>query len=148
MAEDVVVFKNFSRPRPRLRFAAGPDEEEFEAYPVMPPVRLQELMGIIRAARSVDTSDESKADRAIKMFEDFFVEVLLDESIDRFRKKLSDRMKGVQLEEAYDIFQWLIERYGLRPTQSSSPSSTGSPSGDDGKSSTDGVSLEGSDPSN
>jgi hypothetical protein len=147
MTDDSVVFKSFSKPRPPIKFAAGPDEEVFECYPVMPPARLQELMNLIKQVRTTDTSDDSRLESSLKMLSDFFEQVLRDEYIDKFKKKLSDRVNGIQIDEGMDIFQWLIERYGLRPSTSSASSSAGSPSGVDGNSSTDGVSPEGSDPS-
>lgn len=145
MAE--VQFRSFSKARPKIEFAAGPDEETFEAYPVMPPTKLQEMLEVIKRVRSVGGDDSDRAARSFVMLREFFEQVLRDESYSRFVKKLEDVENGVQLEECMDIFQWLVECYGLRPTTSSPSSSAGLPSGGDGTSSTDGAQAKGSDPS-
>lgn len=147
MTEPEVQFKSFSKPRPKIEFDCGPDAEVFEAYPVMPPAGLQEMISIVRQVRSISTDDAERSNRALKILDDFFELVLVDESIDRFKKKMQDKKSGVQLDDIMDIFHWLIERYGLRPTESPSPSSTGSPSGDGGTSSTGGAQLAESVPS-
>lgn len=144
---DEVQFKSFSKARPKIEFDAGPDEERFEAYPVMPPTMLQELLAVIRQVRTVGGVDEEKAVKTFTMLSDFFKLVLVDESYSRFQNKMSDRISGVQIDECTEIFQWLVERYGLRPSESSTSSSAGSPSGVDGTSSTAGAPLEESDPS-
>lgn len=137
---DEVQFKSFSRPRPKIEFGAGPDDEHFEAYPVMPPVMLQELVNIIRNVRTAgDIDNEDKMTATLGMLNEFFSLVLKDESYTRFQKKMANKESGVQIDEIMDIFNWMIEQYGLRPTSSSSSSSAGSPSGDDGNSSTDGA---------
>ncbi len=146
MADDV-QFKSFARARPKIEFDCGPDAEVFEAYPVMPPTQLQEMLNIIKRVRSVGTDDTDRAAKSFQMMEDFFQLILRDESYTRFQKKLQDKENGVQIDELMEVFQWLIERYGLRPSQSPNSSSDGSPSGVGGSSSMDGASREGSDPS-
>lgn len=145
---DEVQFKSFSRARPKIEFDAGPDEERFEAYPVMPPTMLQEMLTVVKRVRTVGTDkDENRVAQSFDMMRDFFELTLVDESYTRFVKKMGDKNTGVQIDECMEIFQWLVERYGLRPSASSTSSSAGSPSGVDGTSSTVGASLEESDPS-
>lgn len=59
--------------------------------------------------------------------------------------------KPIELPQLDEILKWLMEEYGLRPTQSSSDSSAGSPDPASGTSSTDGtseaVSISASSPS-
>jgi hypothetical protein len=62
--------------------------------------------------------------------------VLLPESLERFNARMRDRENPIEIDQVEDIVSWLMEQYGLRPTEPSSPSPSGSPGPDSGITST------------
>lgn len=58
--------------------------------------------------------------------------VLFPESADRFIERLRDQQNPIGQVRFGEITQWLLEQYGLRPTEQDSASSTGSESQDAG----------------
>lgn len=62
--------------------------------------------------------------------------VLFPESADRFIERLRDQANPIGQTRFGKITQWLLEQYGLRPTEQDSASSTGSENQDAGTSST------------
>lgn len=65
-------------------------------------------------------------------------QLLTNESAYLFREKVNDKTIGVK--RLMKILPWIMEEFGLRPTQPSTPSSTGQSDGETGTTSTDGVS--------
>lgn len=63
--------------------------------------------------------------------------LLTDESAARFIERLGSKTEPISLVQTGEIIPWLMEQYGMRPTEPSEPSATGSPSPDGGPSSTD-----------
>ena len=63
--------------------------------------------------------------------------VLLPESNALFQKRLEDLENPIGLEQAGSVIEWLLEHYGMRPTEPSSDSSTGPVSPASGTNSTD-----------
>jgi hypothetical protein len=63
--------------------------------------------------------------------------VLLPESYKLLRSRLADLTNPVDMEQMADIVLWLMDEYGLRPTQPPSDSSDGSPDPESGTSSTE-----------
>lgn len=58
--------------------------------------------------------------------------VLFPESADRFIARLRDQVNPIGQTRFTKITEWLLEQYGLRPTEQDSASSTGSESQDAG----------------
>lgn len=58
--------------------------------------------------------------------------VLFPESADRFIARLRNQENPIGQERFTKITQWLLEQYGMRPTEQDSASSTGSESQDSG----------------
>lgn len=121
--------RDFTRKRKRLQFRI--DDDVFEAAPALPG---QTLAGF--ATRFADIEKTPLAQQ-LDVFADALGMVLLPESNARFQKRLSDLEQPIELEQASDVIAWLMEEYGHRPTEPSSPSSTGLPSPASGTSSTD-----------
>ena len=121
--------KDFTRQRRRLQFRI--DNDLFEAAPALP--------GNVLTAFAVRFADVSKAptEQQMQIFADALGMVLLPESNARFQKRFNDLKNPIELEQASDVIMWLMEAYGLRPTQPSSPSASGPPSPESGTSSTD-----------
>jgi hypothetical protein len=63
--------------------------------------------------------------------------VLLPDSAAAVAKRLGDLENPIELEQASEVMIWLLEKYGLRPTQPSSNSAGGPVSPVSGTNSTD-----------
>lgn len=127
--ETATPVKDFSRKRERLIFRI--DGDIFEAATALPGKTLARF-----AARFADI-EKTPVDKQLDAFADALGMVLLPESNALFQKRLDDLEHPIELEQASDVIQWLLERYGLRPTEPSSDSSTGPASPASGTSLTD-----------
>ncbi len=121
--------KDFSRKRERLIFRI--DDDLFEAATALPGNVLAQF------ATRFSNVESIPLDQQLKVFADALGLVLLPEANSRFQKRLDDLQNPIELEQASDVIQWLLEAYGLRPTEPSSDSSTGQQSPAPGTSSTD-----------
>lgn len=121
--------KDFSRQRKRHIFRI--DGDVFEAATALPGKVLA------RFAKRFADIEALPVDEQLDAFADALSMVLLPESDARFQKRLDDLENPIELDQASDVIQWLLEQYGLRPTEPSSPSSPGLPSLASGTSSTD-----------
>ena len=123
----VVEFKDFFYdPQPK-RFKLGPDM--FEAAADLP-------LGILDDVKKLTGVSFSNA--PLEAISSFLRAVLLPESADRFIARFNDKANPIGISAFMMVMNWLLEEYGLRPTQPSSPSSTGSQE-DSSTSSTDGA---------
>jgi hypothetical protein len=122
--------KDFTRTRKRLVFRI--DDDDFEAATALPGKTLARF-----AARFANV-ENTPIEQQLDAFADALGMVLLPDSNALFQKRLDDLEHPIELEQASEVIQWLLEEYGLRPTEPSSPSSTGQPSPASGTSSTDG----------
>jgi hypothetical protein len=132
---NTVRFKDFTLDRPSIKFAIS--GEKFDAVPALGIGLLQQISEV--ATQFTDDTDTDPAHLGAKL--QAFVtlcEVILEpESAERFMK-LAPRL-DVQ-EQIIPLIFWLLEAYGLRPTEVSSSSSDSSPNETDGTTSEDGVS--------
>lgn len=126
---DATPVKDFSRKRERPVFRI--DDDLFEAATALPGKTLARF-----ATRFADI-EKTPFDKQLDVFADALGMVLLPESNARFQKRLDDLENPIELEQASDVIQWLLEHYGLRPTEPSSDSSTGPASPASGTNSTD-----------
>lgn len=122
--------KDFTRARKRIEFVI--DGDEFQAAPALPGKTLTEF-----AKRFADIADTGPTDR-LDVLADALSMVLLPDSAALFQKRFEDLANPIELDQASDVIVWLLEQYGLRPTQPSSSSVTGSPNPEPGTSLTDG----------
>jgi hypothetical protein len=118
------------------RFGFKIDNDKFIAHAALGLPTMQELSKVTKNLGEAIRSGDYEP------ITDIFRELLEDKSAQRFAQRVV--AKG---EDAIDvkkqlmpILYWLLEKYGLRPTQLSSVSSTGSPSGTGGTTSTVGSS--------
>lgn len=135
MTTNDVRFKDFSKKRQPIYFILDGETEEgdrFDCYPALALPSLQEI-SLIAGNMTQETITQS--------FTEFFAVVLQPESAVRMEAKLKDRQNPLEVEQANDIMSWLMEVYGLRPSQPSSGSSDGSPTGDAGTPSVAGASA-------
>lgn len=122
--------RDFSRPRKRLTFTI--DDELFEAAPVLPGDIYAEF--VTRYNGTVDTKTYQQQHDLLKSAIGL---ALIPESYDRFAARLQDKTNPIDADQMSDVIIWLLEAYGLRPTEPSQPSSDGPPSPESGTSSTD-----------
>lgn len=118
---DSVQMRDFTKKRKPVQFAYS--GVVYRCYPGLAPESLQELL---QYAEGVDASN------ALTSLDSFFGLVMNADNAALIRAKLRDREDPLELDTAADIMMWVLEQYGLRPTQSSPDSSNGSPTGADG----------------
>lgn len=139
--QDEVEIKDFTIKEKRIKFKI--DDDIFEATRILGLPLMQDLVKVTKTMSKMSESGDYSAISAI------FDELLLPHSAERFGERL--KAKG---DDAIDVkaqllpvLYYLLEKFGLRPTQLSSESSTGSPDATDGTPSTDGSSSAESDSS-
>lgn len=119
---DSVALKDFSKKRADIEFKL--DGEIYVLYKAISIPSLQEISS---------TAAEFKLENAVQALSTFFRLIMAPEYADKLVYKLAeDKMNPLEVDQAVDIMNWALERYGLRPTQSSSDSSNGSPTDGDG----------------
>lgn len=126
---DATPVKDFTRKRKRLVFRI--DDDLFEAAAALPGETL------VQFAKRFADIDDAPLDQKIHVITDALALVLLPDSQALFAKRFGDLEQPIEYEQAADVITWLMEEYGHRPTEPSSPSSTGQPSLASGTSSTD-----------
>lgn len=122
-----IEMKDFSfslEPKP---FRIAPDV--FYAAPALP-------FGI---GATVAKFKDMAADDAPERMLQFFDAILLDESAARMRQRATSKIEPIPMTLCMPIINWLLEEYGMRPTQPSEPSSSTSGATDDSTSSTAGA---------
>jgi len=113
-----VRFKDFSTPNQPVSFQV--DGDLFEAPAVLPVPVMQEL--VVTADKLKNIGEDASVFTA--MIEIFDV-ILVDASAARFRERVNSKTEPIGMQQIVDIMLWLLEAYGLRPTQPSSDSLTG-----------------------
>jgi hypothetical protein len=125
MPELDLQMKDFSLPPEDAKpkpFTIGADT--FFAPPVIPPVVLAELAGMASSLSEVQKGGDLMA--VLEKVATLFDGLLTEETAPRFRERLLGRTDPIDLHrQAIPILQWLMEVYGLRPTQPSSSSANG-----------------------
>lgn len=145
MAEYDLEFKDFSLPEAEMqpkRFRVHPDT--FTAPPILSGPTIAALAGFAGQFAGLREEDGTTAFKAedlpglIEKVADLFVQLLDEESGPRFKARLLGKTDPIDfMRQAVPIMLWLVEVYGLRPTQPSSGSATGPDDG--GPGSTDGA---------
>lgn len=135
---ETVEFKDFSRPERRVTFKVG--SYEYEAVAAVP---LGLAFDMARISRTFG-GDDSEA--KLNSLWQFFDAALIGDGGQQIQKQAYDKTDPLDMNQLMNIMQWLLEVYGLRPTEPSSISSTGSR--ESGTSSTDGAPLAELTPSN
>lgn len=121
--------KDFTRARERITFRI--DGDLFEAARALPGKTLTQF-----AKRFQDVGATPMAEQ-LDVILDALALVLLPDSFAQFSKRFGDLEDPIELTQASDVMIWLLEKYGLRPTQPSSNSAAGSQSPASGTNSTD-----------
>lgn len=130
MADGIARFMDFTEEAPPIQFKVG--EEIFTAVSAIPLARISELSKLGTTA-----GDGAKMTDGIQRI---FSNILVPESYERFVAGLSSTENPIGINHVTRILPWLIEQYGLRPTEASSGSVDSL--SETGASSTDGLSAE------
>ncbi len=111
--------RDFSKKRKALTFRI--DDDVFEAAAAIPAETM------IQFAEQFTVADPTQIPikEQMRIFRDMLDMVLLPESMERLRKRMSDSANPVDMEQINDIITWLFEEYGMRPTTESVSSSIG-----------------------
>jgi hypothetical protein len=131
MASDGIArFMDFTEETPPIRFKVG--EETFTAVSAIPLARISELSKLGSTAADGSTM--------VQGIERIFSNILVPESYERFIAGLSSTENPIGIAHVTKILPWLMEQYGLRPTEASSGSVDSL--SETGASLTDGLSVE------
>jgi hypothetical protein len=122
--------RDFSRKRKRLDFTV--DDDTFDAAIGLPGDIYAEFVTTYNSTQEAETYQQvhDALKGALRL-------VLLDESWERFQARLRDKTNPIDDDQMSDVVIWLMEEYGMRPTQPSQPSSDGQPAPESGTSSTE-----------
>lgn len=132
MTEVVARFKDFTRSEEPVTFRIGPD-----VFTCVPEVPLDVLMEM-SALATAGMENTSRTEMMTRIYS-FFEGIMMADSYATFRARMSKNAElPIGMFHFRDIMQWMMEVYGLRPTQPSSQSADGSD--DSEASSTDGAS--------
>lgn len=156
--------RDFSLPMDPVRFRI--DDDLFEVPPILSPMALKKAAALHREMGDIGALN-ADLDRTLNLVGDMFGLLLPGSAGVRFRARLFTEGRDADPDngrpdpdplpidltrQALPVLFWLLEQYGLRPTQPSSPSPNGSTDGptdvlNGGISSTAGVSAAVSDTS-
>jgi len=122
--------KDFSRKRKRLDFTI--DSDTFEAAPALPGDVFAEFVTLYTSTGDTETYQQQHdlLKQALEL-------ALLPESWQRFATRLADKTRPIDDDQMSDVVLWLLEEYGMRPTQPSPSSSDGPASPESGTPSTE-----------
>lgn len=112
--------RDFSKQRKDISFRV--DEDMFHAARGVPAEVLLDF-----AAQFSGMETSATVDQQLKAFRSMLDVVLLPESLERFTARMRDRENPIEIDQVEDIVTWLMEQYGLRPTEASSSSPGGPP---------------------
>lgn len=122
--------RDFSKKRKRLDFTI--DTDTFDAAVALPGDIYAEFVTLYNKTGDVETYQDQH-----DLLKSALQLALLPESWDRFAARLKDKTRPIDDDQMADVVLWLLEEYGMRPTQPSQPSSDGPASPESGSSSTE-----------
>lgn len=112
--------RDFSKKRKDISFRV--DDDMFHAARGVPA---EVLLDFASEFSGMETS--ATVDQQLKAFRSMLEVVLVPDSLKRFNERMRDRENPIEIDQVEEIVTWLMEQYGLRPTEPSS-SSPGGPS--------------------
>lgn len=134
---------DFTVERKRLRFRI--DQDVFEAASAVPANILMELMDLQGQIDRIQAEGSNKEEREA-FFREFFGRVLLQDSLDLFISRLSDKTKPIDLRQMSNVIGWLFQEYtsGIPFEQRQGSSDGSGPGQGDGTNLTGAVSSQAS----
>lgn len=132
---DQIEIRDFTIKQKRVPFRI--DNDVFEASAILGLPVMQDMVKMSKGIGDIAEREDGDYTEIFTIFD----QVLLPESARRFRERAMSRGDDAidVKRQLLPILHYLLEVFGLRPTQLSSDSSTGSPSGGDGTTSTAGA---------
>ncbi|MDT0387811.1 hypothetical protein [Streptomyces dubilierae] len=127
--------RDFSKKRKRLDFTI--EDDTFEAAPALPGDVFAEFVTLYNSTGETETYQQQH-----DLLKQALALALLPESWERFAARLKDKANPIDDDQMSDVVLWLLEEYGMRPTQPSQPSSDGPASPESGTSSTESTQPE------
>jgi hypothetical protein len=129
--------RDFSRKRKRLDFTINGDT--FDAAPALPGDVFAEFVTLYTSTGDTETYQQQHdlLKQALEL-------ALMPESWERFADRLKDKEQPIDDDQMSDVVLWLLEEYGMRPTQPSPSSSDGPASPESGTPSTESTQPEAS----
>lgn len=134
-ANGLVDFKDFEEREEPHYFRVG--TEQFSAVPSLGIATMARLGKMQVQLTSLGAGQNTNVEQVIVMMITIFDELLLEDSAERFRTRLTSKDRPMSFTTVVNIINWLLECYGLRPTLPSSSSSS-SPAASTSTSSTPG----------
>lgn len=110
--------KDFSKKRKDISFRI--DDDVFHAARAIPAEILMDFAG-----EFAELNASATVEKQLSAFRSMFEMVLQPESLKLFTERLRDRDNPIEIDQVEDIVTWLLEEYGLRPTEVSSSSADG-----------------------
>jgi hypothetical protein len=120
---------DFTEPQRRIAFRIHPDV--FDCVPDIPVLTLLDFASLADSIDSTTLGPEMK-----QMFVDLFNLVLVDESAATFQARMTSKEAPISLNQVQKLMPWIMEQYGLRPTEAPSNSLDGADSQESGQNST------------
>lgn len=115
---ETTEIRDFSKKRKDIVFRV--DDDVFQAARGVPA---EVLLGFATEFAGMDTT--ATVDQQLKAFRSMLEVVLLPESLERFNARMRDRANPIEIDQVEDVVTWLMEQYGLRPTEAPSSSPDG-----------------------
>ncbi len=109
--------KSFTRDRHPIEFEI--DGEKFDAVQAIPA---DVLMDMTNGFQNMDEGDTKASINAMLTVLEKF---LLPNSFRRFRERMGSQEQPIELPQVEEVVLWLMEQYGMRPTEQSSVSADG-----------------------
>jgi hypothetical protein len=109
--------KSFTRDRKPIEFEI--DDDRFDAVRAIPADTLMEM------TTEFDAMDGENAEESIKAMLAVLEKFLMPASYRRFRERMGDKENPIEFPQVSEVIFWLLEQYGMRPTQPSSGSADG-----------------------
>lgn len=143
MTEPDQGIRDFTIKREPIQFRI--DDDVFKAPAIISPIALRKIAAMYAEMGDI-TSLGNDIEQTLNVVGQIFAILLPGASGARFKERLLSEEEPLDLNaQVIPALYWLLEQYGMRPTQPSSPSPDGSTDGqtntpNDGTSSTDGPS--------
>lgn len=110
--------RDFSKKREDISFRI--DDDLFHAAKAIPADTLMDF-----ASRFAGMDESASVDKQLEAFRSVLEFVLLPESLARFNARMRDPENPVEIDQVEQVITWLMEQYGLRPTEQPSSSAGG-----------------------
>jgi hypothetical protein len=128
---DAQGVRDFSSRRKPVVFRI--DGDLFHGVPDLPGEQMIDLAAL---AAKTDDMASLPPDELKDLFRQQIELVLVDADAARYLERMKSKTEPISLEQTMELLPWLMEKYGMRPTEPSGDSSAGSPSPDGGTNAT------------